>query len=307
MVGGTEPVQSAASGRRGETIGAELLALIRPRLATLGLIMVALSYLIAGPPQGQAGWIRAGSLLLGSLLSLSGASALNQVLEREPDARMRRTAGRPLPAGRIDLAAATAYGIGLSLAGGLLLYWGNNPLTAILALLGEAIYLLIYTPMKSRTTLATVVGAVPGAVPVLMGWAAARNELDLAAWTLFCILFLWQLPHFLAIAWMYRSDYERAGFKMLASADANGDMLARQTLVYGLALIPVSILPSMIGLSGSTYFVGALLLGLYYLLPSLRLARARTGENARALLRASVIYLPLLFALMLLDRFLLSA
>lgn len=285
-------------------MGSEWIALVRPRLAVLGLIMVALSYLIAGALPGPAGWLSAATLLLGSLLSLSGASALNQVLEREADARMRRTAGRPLPAGRIGASAASAYGIGLSLAGALLLLLGNNPLTAILALLGEAIYLLIYTPMKSRTTLATVVGAVPGAVPVLMGWAAARNGLDLAAWTLFSILFLWQLPHFLAIAWMYRSDYERAGFKMLASADSNGDLLARQALVYGLALIPVSILPAMIGLSGSVYFAGALLLGLYYLLPGLRLARERTGENAKALLRASVIYLPLLFALMLLDRFL---
>ena len=175
----------------------------------------------------------------------------------------------------------------------------------LLALMGELSYLLVYTPLKPHTSLSTVVGAWPGAVPVLMGWAGATGGLDLAAWVLFAILFLWQLPHFLAIAWMYRSDYERAGLQMLGSVDPDGDILARQVVVYGLALIPVSLLPTIIGLTGPVYFVGAVVLGVGYLVAGLHLASDRSGEAGRVLLKASVYYLPALFALMVVDKTLL--
>lgn len=277
-----------------------LIALARPRLAVLGLIMVILSFFIAAPPEPWLGRFLA--LLAGSFLALCGASALNQVIERGPDALMRRTAGRPLPAGQISPRAAAAYGLALSTAGLLILARWVNPLTAACTALGLISYLLIYTPLKPRTTLATVVGAVPGAVPVLMGWAAAQGSLGAEAWILFLILFLWQLPHFLAIAWMYRADYARAGFSVLPNIDAAGDLTTRQVVNYGLALVPISLLPSLMGLTGALYFFGALALGLGYLACGLALARHRTGEAARRLLKASVYYLPLLFGLMALDR-----
>ncbi len=280
----------------------DLLSLVRPRLAVLGLIMVVLSYVLAGPTVGLSTWLNLAALLVGSFLILCGSSALNQVMERDVDARMRRTMARPLPAGRIAPRFALHYGLLLSGFGALVLGLGVNALTAILALMGEMAYLLIYTPLKPHTSLSTLVGAGPGAVPVLMGWAGARGRLDLEAWVLFAILFLWQLPHFLAIAWMYREDYERAGLRMLGSVDPEGDVLARQVLVYGLALIPVSLLPTLVGLTGPAYFVGALLLGLYYFRAGLRLAGQRDGQSGRLLLRASVLYLPALFALMVLDH-----
>jgi protoheme IX farnesyltransferase len=167
------------------------------------------------------------------------------------------------------------------------------------------VYLAVYTPMKRITSLCTVVGAIPGAVPVLIGWAAARGRFDAGAWALFGILFLWQLPHFLAIGWMYRADYARAGFRMLAGDDPAGASTARQVVSYGLALVPVSLLPTLVGLTGAIYFAGALVLGLAYLAYGLALGRARSSSAARRLVRASVLYLPLLFGLMALDRALL--
>ena len=272
----------------------------RPRLATLGLASVVLAYWIAGPPPGDLA--RLGHLVAGSLLALASGSILNQVLERGPDARMRRTADRPLPAGRVTPAAALVVGTAFLFAGLAELSVGVNGLTAACAALGIAIYLGFYTPLKRRTSFSTVVGAVPGAVPVLMGWAAARGSLDVDAWTLFAILFLWQLPHFLAIAWMYRADYERAGFRMLPIEGPDGASTARQVALYGVALLPVSLLPSVVGLSGPLYFFGALALGLAYVVFGLLLGAQRTGVAARRLLRASVAYLPLLLGLMAVDR-----
>ncbi len=281
---------------------ANLVALARPRLAVLGLIMVVLSYVSARPPVFDAPAFVA--LAAGALLTLCGASALNQVIERDADAQMKRTMGRPLPAGRISPLAATAYGLGLTIAGLVILGVGVNGLTALSAAVGWLVYVAVYTPLKPVTTLATVVGAVPGAVPVLMGWAAARDSLDLHAWTLFTILFLWQLPHFLAIAWMYRTDYARAGFKVLSTEDPSGDAVSRQVLNYGLALLPASLLPSIVGLAGHLYFFGAIVLGVAYLACGVAMARERTGIAARRLLKASVYYLPLLFALLALDQWL---
>ncbi len=281
-------------------LSADLVALARPRLAVLGLIMVVLSYAAARPPAFHAGAFTA--LVAGAMLSLCGASALNQVMERDADAQMKRTMGRPLPAGRMTRRAAAAYGLALTLGGLAILVVGVNRLTALSAALGWLVYVLVYTPLKPVTTLATVVGAVPGAVPVLMGWAAARDSLDLHAWTLFTILFLWQLPHFLAIAWMYRADYARAGFKVLSTEDPSGDAVSRHVVNYGLALLPASMLPSIVGLAGHVYFFGAVVLGVAYLACGVALARERTGIAARRLLKASVYYLPLLFALLALDQ-----
>jgi protoheme IX farnesyltransferase len=274
------------------------LALVRPRLATLGLIIVALAYVVAQPNPFDAP--RFGLLMVGSLLALCGASALNQAMEWQADGRMRRTADRPVPSGRWTSSAAMIYGL-LLVGAGLWMLTLINGLCAWAAFSGVASYVGLYTPLKPRTTLATVVGAVPGAMPTLMGWTAATGSLDPIAWSLFWILFLWQMPHFLAVAWMYQRDYQRAGFRMLTDHDPDGDATVRQVIGYGLALIPVSLMPTLIGPAGLTYFVGALVLGVAYLAFGLRLARERTGRAAKALLKASVIYLPLLFMLLAAD------
>lgn len=276
------------------------MELARPRLAVLGLLMVVLAYFIAQPSPFDPrvfGW-----LLVGSSLSLAGASMLNQVLEHRADARMKRTANRPLPAGRMPLGRARAYGVAVSGIGFVVLALGVNAVTALCAVAGWAIYLFAYTPLKPRTSLNTVVGAIPGSVPVLMGWAAARGELAPEAWLLFGILFLWQLPHFLAIAWMYRVDYERAGFRMLPVEAPDGASTARQVVGACLALVPVSLLPTLVYLAGPVYFWGALALGLAYLAYGFRMGRERTGGAAKRLLRMSVVYLPALFVLLALDR-----
>lgn len=285
---------------RTSRLTADLVALARPRLAFLGLITVLLSYVIAAPSDVVN--LTFASLVAGSLLSLSGASVLNQVMERRPDALMRRTWDRPLPAGRRSVRTATVFGVALSLSGLAVLGLGVNAATAAWAAFGLGTYLALYTPLKQRTSLATVVGAVPGAVPVLLGWSAARGGMDREGWLLFGILFLWQLPHFLAIAWMYRTDYTRAGFRILSVQDPAGEALWRQAVLYALALLPVSMLPAMVGLAGPLYFFSAVALGLGYIAAGLALGRHRTGAAARKLLKVSVLYLPLLLLLMAIDR-----
>jgi protoheme IX farnesyltransferase len=276
---------------------ADFQTLVRPRLAALGLAVVVLSYAVAGGGGGSTlAW-----LSVGSLLALFGASVMNQVLEKDTDALMRRTADRPLPAGRIGSATAAAVGLGLTAAGLAVLAATVGAATTVITAAGWVAYVAVYTPMKTRSGLATVVGAVPGAVPVLMGWSAATGGLALEAWSLFAILFLWQLPHFLAIAWMYRADYRRAGLRMLPGNDLDGSATARQVAVYGLALVPVSLLPSLVHSAGPVYFFGALILGGAYLFYGLRMGTQRTGAAARQLLRASVAYLPVLLILLVID------
>ncbi len=277
---------------------ADWMALTRPRLALLGLIVVVLSYGIAGAIDPKPWQLT--TLVVGALLALSGASALNQAIEITADRQMRRTADRPVPSGRIGRAGAAAFGLTL-VAIGIVMLARINMQTAGWAAAGVLSYVLVYTPLKSKTSLSTVIGAVPGAIPTLMGWAAATGSLSATAWSLFWILFLWQMPHFLAVAWMYRLDYARAGFRMLPDVDADGDAATWQVLAYGAALVPVSLLPSMIGPAGPGYFIGAVLLGAAYLGFGLQLKRTRSGTAARALLRASVIYLPLLLGLLALD------
>jgi heme o synthase len=240
--------------------------------------------------------------LLGTLLVASGTGTLNQYIERKSDASMRRTARRPLPAGRIKAVEALIFGILLAIGGGLLLWVEVNPLASVLALLTLTTYLLIYTPLKRKTALCTLIGAFPGAMPPLIGWAAARGNLNAESLVLYSILFLWQFPHFLAIAWMYREDYSRAGLRMLPPEDPDGRLTSRQIIAFLVALVVVSMVPTLIGQVGKVYLFGVAVLGSYFLLHGARLARNRTNVLARRLVLASVLYLPLVFGLMMFDK-----
>jgi heme o synthase len=239
---------------------------------------------------------------MGVALLASGTAALNQWYERDADRKMRRTARRPLPSGRISARGALVFGLALSAAGFVELWLGANLLAALIGAFTLASYLCLYTPLKQRTWLSTTVGAVPGAMPPLIGYAAASGALTAEAWVLAAILFLWQFPHFYAIAWMYREDYARAGIVMLPVLEPDGRSTARQIVLYGLVLIPVSLMPAALGMSGSLYLAGALGAGLWFLRSGLRVAQERTVLRARSVLMVSVLYLPLLYGLMLLDR-----
>lgn len=240
--------------------------------------------------------------LVGTALVAAGASALNQVVEREVDGRMERTAQRPLPAGRMSPDAALVLGTAFAVVGLFELAVAVDLLAATLAGATLVGYVFLYTPLKRRSSLATIVGAVPGATPPLIGWAAARGELGLGAWVLFAVLFLWQMPHFLSIAWLYRDDYARGGFPLLSIGDEAGLRTARQALFYCAALVPVSLLPPALGLSGPVYFVGAFVLGVWFFVACSRFALERSSTNARRLMVASILYLPAVLAVLVIDR-----
>ncbi len=246
-------------------------------------------------------WLLA-STLLGTLLVAGGTGTLNQYLERGSDRAMRRTARRPLPSGRMRPGAALGFGLLLAVVGGALLWFEVNPLASVLALLTLASYLLFYTPLKRKTPLCTLVGAFPGAMPPLIGWAAARGSLSAEAWGLYAILFFWQFPHFLAIAWMYREDYERAGLHMLPARDREMRFTSREILAFTLALLPVSMFPVLLHQTGTLYLVGSLAAGLGFLIFGVRLARGRTKLLARQVVLASVAYLPVVFALLMFNK-----
>jgi len=252
--------------------------------------------------RGPLSGLRLAHTLLGTLLVASGTATLNQFIEREYDARMRRTANRPLPAGRLAPSWALGFGVLLSVTGALDLALAVNALSSLLAVLTMGSYLAFYTPLKRRTPLCTLVGAFPGAMPPLIGWAAARGSLSREAWVLYAVLFLWQFPHFLGIAWMYREDYARAGYLMLPPKDVEGRFTGREIFAFTLLLLPVSLMPVLLGQAGVVYLVGATLVGLAFLLCGARLAHSRSNALARCLVLASVIYLPLLFALMMVDK-----
>ena len=292
------------------------LELTKPRITFMVLVTAAAGFVLAhgalpagGLPSAAGG---AGSLplallfhaLAGTGLVAASGSALNMVRERDLDARMRRTASRPLPAGKLDPDRALAFGVVLGVAGLLWLAQAVNLLTAVLGAATLAGYVFVYTPMKRVSSLATVVGAAPGAMPPVMGWAAYTGALGPGAWALFGILFFWQLPHFLAIAWMYRADYARAGFPMLPVVEPDGGSTARQAVLWSAALIPLSLLPAALGLAGPVYAVGAVALGLAYLAASVTFGRARTAQTARRLLLVSVAYLPGILGTLLADRLL---
>ena len=277
------------------------LELTKPQLTFLAVVTSLIGYLLGGNDVGSLLM-----LILGTVLVGAGAAALNQYLEREADGRMERTKGRPLPSGRLQPDSALAFGVFTAAAGLLTLLLGTNPLAAALAALTLAVYLFAYTPLKSRSALCTLVGAIPGALPPLIGWAAAAGRLPAGAWLLFSILFLWQLPHFLAIAWTWREDYARAGFKMLPVIDPEGGATARQIVLYCLALVPVTLLPAASGSQGFLYLSVAFVGGLAFLGCGLAAAWARSRASARRLFLASILYLPVLLTTMTLDRMLLS-
>jgi protoheme IX farnesyltransferase len=277
------------------------VALTKPDVSFLVVITTLAGYALG--TVGPLDWRRMAHTVLATTLVAAGTSALNHYFERDSDARMRRTASRPLPSGLLAPAEALWFGAALAAAGVVGLLLSANLLSALLAIGTSVTYLGLYTPLKMRTTLATAVGAFPGAVPPLIGWAAARGELGAGALVLFAILFLWQFPHFHAIAWMYREDYARAGIRMLPVVDTDGRKTFSQILLTAAALIPVSLLAAVTGLAGVTYFFGALVLGLLLVEVCVWAAASKTNVRAKWLMHATVIHLPLLLGLMILDRF----
>ncbi len=278
------------------------IELTKPRITWLILMSTGVGYFFGLDRSLPFNWRLLLHTLVGTGLIASGTAALNQWWERESDKLMRRTASRPLPMGLLTAKRALWFGIALALLGAAELAIWVNPLSSLLGAFTLAAYLFVYTPMKSRTHLSTVVGALPGAMPPLMGYAAASGILNREAWSLFFILFVWQFPHFLAIAWMYRDDYARAGIRMLPVVEPDGQSTSRQIVLYATTLIPISLLPVVFGMSGKIYMAGALLLGIWFLYTGVRVAFDRTNVRARNVLLASVIYLPMIYGLMVLDR-----
>lgn len=279
---------------------AAFVELTKPRITFLIVLTSAAGFALAS--RGSVDYLAMASALVGIGLLSSGIATLNQYAERDLDGLMRRTATRPLPTGKLLPWEALAFGVGLTVVAEIYLLILVNPLSAWLGLTVIAGYLFGYTPLKTRTSLSTLVGAFPGAVPPLIGWTAARGSISIEAWVLFAILFLWQFPHFLAIAWMYREDYTRAGVLMLPVVQPDGRVTAQQIVVYTVMLIPVSLLPTALGMSGRIYLYGACVLGALFLYSSIRAAFSMSRQQARRLLLASVLYLPLLFILMVLNK-----
>ena len=282
----------------------DYIELTKPRITWLILMSTGVGYFY-GQLYGHSNGFHLSLLihaLIGTGLMASGTAALNQWYEREADRKMRRTAARPLPSGRLSSTGALAFGVALSVGGFLDLWLGANLLSGLVGAFTLASYLFVYTPMKLWTWWSTTVGAVPGAMPPMIGYAAAAGAITLESWVLFAILFLWQFPHFYSIAWMYKEDYARAGIRMLPVVEPDGRSTARQIVLYGLALVPVSLIPGILGMSGRIYLVGALLLGLWFLYSGVRVALDRTIARARYVLLTSVFYLPLIYGLMLADK-----
>jgi heme o synthase len=279
---------------------ADFLELTKPRITFLVVITTLAAFYLG--TSGTVPLLPLCHALLGTALVASGASAFNMYLERNLDALMRRTTGRPLPSGRVQSGEALVFAVIVSSAGMIYLFVFVNHLTSLLSALTFLSYLFLYTPLKTRTWLSTVIGAVPGALPVTMGWAAATGGLSIGAWVLFGILFLWQLPHFYAIGWMYREDYARAGFPMLPVIDLTGFRTARQVNLYLLALLALTALPARIGLVGPLYLAGAIILGILFFIYGAIFSRKRDRRSAHNLFLASILYLPVLLTLLIVDK-----
>lgn len=277
------------------------LELTKPRITVFILMSTAIGFLCAVNSVGTWSWWTLIHTLVGTALIASGTAALNQWYERDADAHMVRTRKRPIPSGRMDEKDAFEFGLMLSIVGFLELWCGANLLTAGLGLFTEASYLFLYTPMKQKSWHSTTIGAIPGAMPPLIGYAAASGTLNWDAWVLYAILFLWQFPHFYAIAWMYRDDYAKAGIRMLPVVEPSNESTARQIFGFSLVLLPVSLLPKYLAMAGNWYLFGSLALGLYFLYAAVRVNSERTVVRARQVLLASVVYLPLLYGLLVLD------
>ncbi|MGH9941787.1 MAG: heme o synthase [Pyrinomonadaceae bacterium] len=274
--------------------------LTKPRITFLVVLTTAAGFFMGSRDTfALAAFLHA---MAATALLSSGIATLNQYMERDLDRLMRRTVARPLPAGLLSPSSALWFGVVLTIVAELYLGLAVNWLSALCGLGVIIGYLFLYTPLKTRTSLSTLVGAFPGAVPPLLGWAAATNSLSVEAWVLFAILFLWQFPHFFAIAWMYREDYERAGIKMLPVVEPDGRLTKQQIVLWTLMLVPVSLAPAVMGMAGAVYFYGALLLGALFLWSSLAAFLSFSNRNARRVLLASVLYLPVLFGLMVLKQ-----
>lgn len=280
---------------------ADLVELTKPRITLMVTLTSAAGFLVAAPA-GELALARFLHTIVGTALVAAGSAALNHYLERDTDARMRRTAQRPLPAGRLEPDSALLWGALLAAAGLLELALAVNALTALLAAATLIAYVWVYTPLKRRSSLATLVGAVPGAAPPLLGWTGAAGEIGLGGWLLFALLFLWQLPHFLAIAWLYHDDYRAAGLHLLTIDDPDYGRTTRQAFLYAVALLPVSLLPAAVGLAGPLYLVGASLLGVAFLVAAALFGRRPSRSSARRLLLASVAYLPAVLAAWVADH-----
>lgn len=274
--------------------------LTKPRITFLIVLTAAAGFALGA--RGGVSYVLLAHAMVGIALLSSGIATLNQYMERDLDGLMRRTSSRPLPSGKLQPFEAFLFGAVLTVGAEIYLAVLVNPLTAMFGISVIVGYLFLYTPLKTRTSLSTVVGAFPGAMPPLMGWTAATGEVTAGAWVLFAILFLWQFPHFLAIAWMYREDYERAGIVMLPVVEPEGRITGQQIIAYTMLLLPVSLLPTVMGISGNVYFYGAMGLGALFLYSSVRAAFSKSRQEARRLLLASVLYLPLLFVLMVINR-----
>jgi protoheme IX farnesyltransferase len=279
---------------------ADFVTLTKPRVNLLVLVTTVIGFHLGNRAGADLALLF--HTVVGTFLVASGAAAFNQVLERDVDGRMRRTMLRPLPDGRVGAREATMFAAALSMAGVVELWLGANALAALVAVATIASYALVYTPLKRVTSFATVIGAVPGALPPVIGWAAARGELSLEAWVLFAIVFFWQMPHVLAVSWLYREDYARGGIRVLPVEEPDGRSTGQQVINYAAALVPVSLLPTVVGLAGRAYFAGAIVLGIVGLALAVRFARQRTPERARQLFYASLVYLPVLWVLMLANR-----
>ncbi len=291
---------SEAAVAASRSAAADYVELTKPRITLMVVLTAFVGYAL-----GATGMILTGRLaaaLAGTALVAAGASCFNMLLERRTDSLMLRTRNRPLPAGRLRAPEALAWGLALTTTGLALLAWRTGALAAAIAFVTWASYLFFYTPLKTRTSLSTIVGALPGALPPVIGWAAARGRLEPGAFVLFAIVFLWQIPHFLAIAWIYREDYARGGLPMLPVLDPDGRVTGRQAVANTLALLLVSLAPTAAGIAGRAYFAGALALGLAFTAVAVRAAVLRTPRAARWLFVASILYLVALCALLLVDR-----
>ena len=277
------------------------LALTKPDVSFLVVMTTAAGYALG--TQGPLDWLRMAHTVFGTTLIAAGTSALNHYIERDTDALMRRTASRPLPSGQLQPREALLFGATLLVIGTIYLALASGALATLLGILTSAAYLCVYTPHKRKTTLATFVGAFPGAVPPLIGWVAVRGTIDVDAWILFAVLFLWQFPHFDAISWVYREDYRRAGILMLPVVDPEGKRTFREILVTAALLVPVSLLPAVTGLAGAHYFFGALVLGIMLVEVCLWTAAAKSNIRAKWLMHATVLHLPLLLGLLIYDKF----
>lgn len=276
------------------------IALTKPDVSLLVLMTTGAGFYMGA--RGPMPWLHMLHVIFGTMMIAAGTAALNHYIERESDRFMRRTASRPLPAGQLTPAEALRFGLGLALAGAVDLYYSAGSIACLLGVFTSLSYLLAYTPLKKRTVWATFIGAIPGAIPPMIGWTAATGELGTGAWLLFAILFLWQFPHFHAISWMYREDYARAGILMLPVVDKDGTRTFRQIVLYAASLVAVSLLPAIMGFAGMLYFFGALVTCTGLVQVCLWAASAKTNTRAKWLMHATVLHIPILLGLMMYDK-----